>query len=280
MSQEPRKATDVLVELESKIDVLNGTIQSMDLNIKILSNKLSEVMKSLEKQQVQASSRIVVEAVQTAPAVPNHAVFGHSPVTDPERAVVVRAESKLPEMENPGFRRNSRPESYAGDGAYLKREGVPEPHQTPLRPGNKLPLPKPPPGRSDGDVVTNQLPPKNKAAPPPLVATAQQQLGSKQKAMTEQDTRGIVPVEQRVVDRNSKSVFLADVEIVNQHSGEQVSKSRTNGTGKWMAALPLGIYTVTIRKLESVTREKIESVQTITVDGTESPLKLQMVIIK
>jgi hypothetical protein len=276
MSQEPRKATDVLVELESKIDVLNGTIQSMDLNIKILSNKLNEIMKGLDKQQA-APPRILVEAVQTAPSAPNHSVFGQSPVTDPERAVVIRSDSKLPEMESPGFRRTSRPESYAGDGAYLKREGVPAPHSTPLGPGNKLP--KPPPGRSAGDVVTNQLPPKNKAAsPPPVVATAQQQLPPK--TMTEQDTHGIVPVEQRVVDRNGKSVFLADVEVVNQHSGEQVSKSRTNGTGKWMAALPLGMYTVTIRKLESVTREKIESVQTIQVDGTESPLKLQMVIIK
>jgi predicted phage tail protein len=94
------------------------------------------------------------------------------------------------------------------------------------------------------------------------------------------NTHGIVPVEQRVVDRNGKSVFLADVEIMDVSSGEQVSKSRTNGTGKWMAALPLGNYKVTVRKLESLTREKVEAIQTIKVDGTESPLKLPMVIIK
>jgi hypothetical protein len=278
MSQEPRKATDVLVELEAKINALSGTIQSMDLNIKILSNKLSEVMKSLDKQQAEPP-RILVEAIQTpSVATAPQAVFGKMPGIDPERSIVVKAESKLPEMEVPGFRRTSRPESFSGDGAYLKRAGVPAPHETPFGPGNKLPKPaaSPPPGRSGNDVpATPALTLKNKAASSPQPETQ-----SQAKAMTGMDTHGIVPVEQRVVDRNGKSVFLADVEIVDLSSGEQVSKSRTNGTGKWMAALPLGQYRVTIRKLESITREKVEAIQTIDVDGTESPLKLQMVIIK
>lgn len=265
MTQEPRKATDVLLELESKIDVLVGTLQTMDFNIKVLSNKLNEVMKSLEKQQ--ASPRVVVEAVQTQPNKAA-ALFGQIPTPDPERTVVVTADSKLGVDETPqGFRRNSRPETYsaAGDDIYLRKPGLPPP-SNPNSMANR-----PPPGRSAGETVAPTAPPpKNKAAAPPNVP----------KTPTEISTHGIVPVEQRVVDRNGKSVFLADVEVVDVSSGEQVSKSRTNGTGKWMAALPLGNYKVTIRKLESLTREKVESNQTITVNGLESPLKLPMVIIK
>jgi len=42
----------------------------------------------------------------------------------------------------------------------------------------------------------------------------------------------------------------------------------------------MGIYRVIIRKKESVTKDKVENIQTITVDGTTSPLKLPIVIIK
>jgi hypothetical protein len=271
MTQEPRKATDVLLELESKINVLLGTIQSMDLNIKVLSNKLNEIMKGLDNEQV-TSPKITVEAVQT-PTVPNKqaVLFGQAPPVDPERSVVITAESKLGMDDSPkGFRRNSRPESYAsGDDVYLKREGVPLP-SNPASSANR-----PPPGRSANDMAAPPSAlvapaPKNKAAPPPNTSQVPKEL----------NTHGIVPVEQRVVDRNGKSVFLADVEVVDVSSGEQIFKSRTNGTGKWMAPLPLGNYKVTIRKLESLTREKVESIQTIQVDGTESPLKLPMVIIK
>lgn len=278
MSQEPRKASEVLVELETKIDALLGTIQSMDLNIKILSNKLSEVMKSLDKQQA-SPSRIVVEAVQ-APSMPTapQAVFGKMPGVDPERSIVVMADSKLPEVEA-GFRRTSRPETFSGDGSYLKRAGVPAPHETPLGPGNRLMKPQPPPGRSGNDIPeAPPLVPKNKAAQSPFLTTTKQE--QPPTGMTEINNNNVVPVEQRVVDRNGKTVFLADVEITDLDSGKQVSKSRTSGTGKWMAALPLGQYKVVIRKLESITREKIESVQTVVVDGSESPLKLKMVIIK
>lgn len=262
MEQEPRKATDVLLDLESKIDVLMGTIKAMDLNIKVLSNKLNEVMKNLDKPTA-SPPKIIVEAVQSPTQV---IAPSPMPVTDPERAIMVTAESKLPADDAPiGFRRTSRPEGYAGDHEYIARPNVPPPNQPSAF--------KPPPGRSTNDTVI--VPPaKNKSVPknnPPPVSP---------KMVTGADTHGIVPVEQRVVDRNGKSVFLADVEVVDTSSGEQISKSRTNGTGKWMAALPLGNYKVTIRKLESLTREKVESIQTIEVNGNESPLKLPMVIIK
>jgi hypothetical protein len=270
MPQEPRKATDILLDLESKIETVLNTVRSQELNIKIISNKLNEVMKGLEKQNA-APHKIIVEAVQNTP-VPNQAahLFTQLPPVDPSRNVVVTAESKLPVEEGPkGFRRTSRPESYSDEKSYRTREVLPPP---PVAIPSETPQAnKPPPGRSVGEVVTAQIQPKTKAAPAPPSTT---------KVATEADTHGIVPVEQRVVDRNSKSIFLADVEIIDIATGEQVSKSRTHATGKWMAALPLGNYRVIIRKLESITRDKLESIQTIKVDGSEVPLRLPIVIIK
>ena len=267
MGQEPRKATDILLDLESKIERLLNTVQSQDLNIKVISNKLNKVIEGLEKQNA-GPQKIIVEAVQHTP-VPNQVahLFTQATPVDPQRSVVVTAESKLPMEEGPkGFRRNSRPESYSDDKSYRTREVLPPPPvATPS--AETVKANKPPPGRSVGEVVTAQSTPQNKVVPTP-------------KVLTGADTHGIVPVEQRVVDRHGKSVFLADVEIVDMAAGEPVSKSRTNATGKWMAALPLGNYKVIIRKLESLTREKIETVQTIQVDGREVPLRLQPVIIK
>jgi hypothetical protein len=57
-------------------------------------------------------------------------------------------------------------------------------------------------------------------------------------------------------------------------------KTRTNGTGKWMASLALGNYRVTIRKHDSATNTKLEATQDIQVDGTQSPLELQALIIR
>jgi hypothetical protein len=265
MEDNSRKATDVLLDLESKIEVLSGTIRAIDLNIKILSNKLTEVMKGLDRQQM-TPPKIVVEAAPAVVALPNQAIFAQIANVDPERRVAITAESKLPQVEDPGFRRSSRPESYAGD-TYLKREGVPPPHQTPLGPGNKL---LPPPGRNTGDNVAQQAPaPKNAASP---TKTTQQPPTNA--------THNVIPVEQRVVDRNGKSVFLADVEIVDVASGEQISKSRTNAAGKWMAALAVGAYKVSIRKLEALTKERLEAAQTVKIDGSQSPLKLPMIILK
>lgn len=279
MGQETRKATDVLLDLENKIDTLLGIVRSQDLNIKVLSNKLSDAMVRLDKLQTVVAPKATIEVVQT----PNNiaAVFGQVPVTDPERTVVVSAESKLPMDDGPqGFRRISRPETFSGDDSYIKKNGVPSPRSSfPIPATAAQAMAKPPPGRTENDIPVIQRPKEPKveapkpsperSVPPPT-----------QKIAQPIDPTGIVPIEQRVVDRNGRSVFLADVEIVDLSSGEQVSKSRTNATGKWVAALPLGEYRVAIRKLESLTREKVEAVQSFKVDGTESPLKLQMIIIK
>ena len=90
----------------------------------------------------------------------------------------------------------------------------------------------------------------------------------------------MVPVVQRVVDKNGKSVFLADVEIINTENLQTISKIKTNGAGKWIVSMLPGEYRVFIRKREALNKDRLEISQTITVDGSKSPLELQMVILK
>lgn len=295
---EPRKATDVLLDLESKVSMLLDIIRAQDLNIKVLSNKLNDVIGKLDKQQAQPP-KVIVEAVQTAPkasSVPP--TFAQIPAGDPERNIPVTAESKLPQSENPqGFRRSSRPETYAGDNAYL-----PHAEQSPQMPVQipKMPPPRQntngaPPGRGPGSEVTAMAPdtsPRNKKgvfAPPNPQGSPLAPPGSPNPLMAEepmeselpmQQAVGAIPVMQRCVDKNGKSIFLADVDIISLVDGQPVFKTRTNGTGKWMASLGIGAYRVTISKRASMNKEKLEAVQDIQVDGTQSPLELPMMIIK
>lgn len=249
MEQEPRKASDVLLALETKVDQLLGVIRNQDLKIGIISNKLNAVMEIIRK-------------TPTAPTTPVAPMFSAEAADElfpsyQNKEIPVSSEETLPQEHSPkGFRRTSRPESYAGDNAK------------PLPPKAAL---KPPPGRAEVFVPPQAVAksqPVDIQAPPPL--PAQQEQGNKNS----------VPVMQRVVDRNGKSVFLADVEIIDLTTSQPIFKTRTNGTGKWMASLMPGHYKVLIRKVESLTKERVETPQEITVDGTKSPLDLPTLIIK
>lgn len=279
MEQEPRKATDVLLALENKVDTLLSIIKAQDLNIKVLSNKLNAVMEQMSKQQA-APPQIKVEAVQ--PPLPANP-FVQMPAGDPEKTIPVLAESKLPSSTSPqGFRRNSRPETYQGDDAVLPHadEGHRMPLQLPKMPGpgpvsnpQMPPGARPPPGRGAGNEVVVQPPPKKQAAPPK--APVLSDLPPEEQAKV---ARGMIPVQQRVVNGTGKSVFLAQVEITNVQTNE-VTKTKTTGNGKWMTSLGIGAYRVVITKRESLT-ESLNATQDIQVDGSQSPLELPLLIIK
>ncbi len=277
---EPRKATDVLLDVESKVSMLLDIIRAQDLNIKVLSNKLNDVIGRLDKQQA-GPPKIIVETVQTAPKQPSNIppAFTQIPVGEPERNIPVTAESRLPQTEVPqGFRRSSRPETYAGDNAYLPHpeKELKMPVQIPnMPPGRQQPM-QAPPGRSEVTAPQAAMSRKGAVMPAP-----QHDIND----MTEEQpmpssAQGQIPVMQRCVDKNGKSIFLADVEIVSLLDGSPVFKTRTNGTGKWMASLGIGGYRVTINKRASMNKEKLEAVQDIQVDGTQTPLELPMMIIK
>lgn len=278
MEQEPRKATDVLLSLENKVDTLLNIIKAQDLNIKVLSNKLNAVMEQMAKQPA-APPQIRVEAVQAPlPANP----FVQMPAGDPEKNIPVMAESKLPSSSAPGaFRRNSRPETYQGDDAILPHadEGHRMPLQIPKMPSGPAPtqMPpgaRPPPGRGAGNEVVVQ-PTKKQSSAPPRTETFTDLPPEEQAKVA----RGMIPVQQRVVSGTGKSVFLAQVEITNVQTNE-ITKTKTTGNGKWMTTLGIGAYRVVITKRESLTKESLNATQDIQVDGSQSPLELPLLIIK
>lgn len=241
MDNAPRKASDVLLDLESKIDILLALARTQDLNIKTLSNKINNITQKLEV----STNKITVEAVNTL-VTPQLQQF---PILDPDKHVVISSENKLPLEKFPqGFRRTSRPETYSGNEFAQN--------------------PKPPPGR-DAEAIA-PLAAMSKPLPP------QQVKGNTNRNVIQ----NAIPVQQRIVDKNGKSVFLADVEITNPDNGEPIFKTRTNGTGKWAASLGVGNYRVVVKKRESQSKEKIEVVQDIYVDGSSSPLELKTMIIK
>jgi hypothetical protein len=261
MEKEPRKASEVILELESKIDVLMGLVRSQDLNMKILSNKLNALMEKLDKSPT--SPKIMVEAVNTTPNAFNTAVN-----VDAGKTIPVNADFNLPVEDSPlGFRRTSRPETYAGDNSYLPVQ----PKAAEPRFPTQIPRPS---GQAEIVVPTNI----NRQQGQPL--PTQPPKTQPKSEPVEFHEGNSIPVSQRVVDGNGKSVFLADVEVTDLTTMQLVFKTRTNGTGKWSAPLSAGAYRVIIRKRESLTKEKLEVAQEIQVDGTVSPLELSMMIIK
>jgi hypothetical protein len=249
LEKEPRKASEVLLELEAKIDVLMSIVRTQDLNIKILSNKVNSLLEKADKPTIISPPVIKVEAVDTRP------------LSDDNRQITVAPEHALPiEREPQGFRRTSRPETYSGDDAYLKRSSS----TAVVAPKFPTQIPK----LMEPEVVV------------PNQATKFTEIPSKKKADQPAPSGNNIPVMQRIVDKNGKSVFLADVEIIQSENMQTVVKTRTNGAGKWMQSLPIGTYRVFVRKRESLNKEKLEIVQDIQVDGSKSPLELQTMIIK
>lgn len=267
---EPRKASDVLLELESKINLLLESVKVQNVNIMVLSNKLNDVMAKMEK-------KITVEAVQNFP-VP---VVPAMPV-DPERAIPFSAETQLPQEHFPqGFRRTSRPETYVNEDTFPAYEEKNVPAQAPkmpqqqiMSPQGKMPM-QPPPGRSMGvdpsimGKPTNLTPPVSK--PPAFTMTDPAPLPNLQNH---------IPVMQRCIDKNNKSIFLANVEITDLATNQQVFKNRSKANGKWEAPLPVGKYRVDIKKYEALTKATLQATQDFQVDGRQSRLELPNLIVK
>lgn len=286
---EPRKATDVLLDLESKISTLLGIVRAQDLNIKVLSNKLNDVIGRLDKQQA-GPPKIIVETVQSPH--PQLAVmppgFTQLPAGDPDRTIPFASETNLPQSNEPqGFRRNSRPETYVNAPEEMRMQ-IP---RTPPSPPGRQSANAPPPGRGPGSEVTSIASNAGNAQifkgkggvimAPPQPSKPQQPTTppGEELHFPPFGEQGNIPVSQRCVDKNGKSIFLASVSIVDSNN-QPVFQTRTSGTGKWTAPLAVGAYRVTVHKQGSSIRDKIEAVQDIEVDGLKSPLELPMMIIK
>ncbi len=217
-----RKATDILLEIESKLDKMMNVYKTLSFDIKILSNKLNSITNTNNNLH-----------------------------NDTKHLVEIKQEDTLPiEISPEVSRRTSRPENYSVSSA-------------------------------DTNVVVPSSPvTKNVIANSTNDAENEDAYSFKEFKKSEPNLSSNVTIVQRIVDKNGKSLFLADVEVINPQDNSVKFKTRTNASGKWEAQVPPGNYNVMIKKREALTKGKIEVTQTINVDGNESLLNLDMLIIK
>ena len=198
-----RKASDILLSIEQKLDQLLLVITANDLTMKVIANKLQNL---IDKNQ-NISATTIDNLLPTVS------------VLSPEKEEIdINSEFNIQEEKNPsGIRRTSRSSSDAPESFFNE---------------NKIH--------------------KNVSK---------------------------IPITQRVVDKNGKSLFLANVEFFNEKS-ESIEQVKTNSVGKYQAQLFPGNYKVLIKKIEPLSKTQLECVQTITVDDNISILELPMIIIK
>lgn len=90
-----------------------------------------------------------------------------------------------------------------------------------------------------------------------------------------------IPVGQRITDNKGKDLFMADVLVTDLINGEVVNKLKTNAVGKWQTYLPVGKYSIHVSKItDSVSLNKIESLQEIEVTSQMKSLQLPIAIIR
>ncbi len=226
MESVPRKASEVLLDLERKIDNILSIIMALDLNIKVLSNKYTTLISFLQSQKITHDKAPIPIEINND--------------------TQISSEFTIPiEQEPIGIRRTSRPDSFINESL----------------PATKQTIKKEETINTDIFVQTDNKNNINLNKPKNI-------------------TQNTVPVIQRVVNSLGKSLFLADVEIINIDTIELVAKTRTNGVGKWQFPLPVGSYRIIIKKFEQATKEKLEAIQEIQIDGQTSPLELSTIIVK
>lgn len=74
-------------------------------------------------------------------------------------------------------------------------------------------------------------------------------------------------ISQRVLDENSKVLYMAVVEVIDLNSGNKVTRTQTKANGKFILKLKPGNYRFKISKTKNLQTGRIESFEDITVVG-------------
>lgn len=247
-----RSASEVLLSMETKLDILLQTNRSLDLNFKVLSNKFNQILQLLNTdpmipqlnpgnafpvQSVQQDNTDLYSASMLYPKAPTNGstavtsqTFNVGNVNTQQLSQIkVKDQLEIPsdmpltmETAPVGFARTSRPETHMAQEV--------------------------------GQIVKN--------TPTPSIQLPQT-YGPKESANASEKT---YPVQQRVTDAQGKSLFMCDVQILDS-KGVQVWKGRTNGVGKWSAALKPSTYKVNVKKHDSIAKKTIDVTQNITVNS-------------
>lgn len=223
---EQRSATEVLLEIEQKVEYLIKQLASTDLNIKILSNKIN----NLSQGQLVAPVAAATTVQNTNQQFSNTNIFNQPNV--PLGQVKIDPEQQLPITDSVvGQRRTSRDASF---GVVAEPVVQRQSNQQSLLPS----------------------PPQQQPQP---VAQATALDSSKPQNSVDKSHQLKVPVSQRIVNEKGKAIFLANITISDEKGNVVENGKRTSANGKWNALLSPGRYKV------SIVKNKVESLQDITV---------------
>lgn len=241
MSDNSRKATDVLISIESKLETLINQQRSQELNNKILSNKISSLIELFNSNNPPSVNPNVssIQQVSDKPKAQPKINIEAADLSPNAKNIKVSSSPNLSVESNPvGIRRSSRDEPENSKAIEnVRNEPVEQFINYPEVKQEKFVAPK----LSEGTSVQ---------------------------------------ITQRVVDKSNKSLFLAEVEIKSLSDNTIVAKTRTNSLGKWMTTLPVGDYRVSISKRETNNKSKVEVFQDLNVDGRKNLIQLNDLIIK
>jgi hypothetical protein len=243
MSENQRTAVDVLLSLETKIDQLTYLNRNLELNNKVLSNKITHIMGllsslSIEQKTIAKEAYDPIGIATSPPALLPEFAPPPSRQQHQIEDEVTFPQEVTPSVETApvGFRRTSRPETYTQNQAPQKK-----------------------------NVPTPSIPQGDFKPPTKII-------------QNERDASARVPLSQQIIDNKGQKMFLSSVEIVNVETGTTEAKTRTNGVGKWTASLPYGRYRVKIRKQEGLGKQGEEYTQELIVNG-KTPQDLPPVIL-
>jgi hypothetical protein len=270
-NEAPRTASQVILELEAKVDNLTDLVKSQNFANQLLSNNITELIQLVKTMNVsssQTSRTPSAEAVDFIPQIQSFQQQRHNlEQQDPDRYMPIFAENKILDVKDMLVpRRTSRP-----DGDKVVNSPSPPPKQDEemeFRPY----APKAP-------TVAKQV--SQQKIQQPVIQQTQQPVQQPVQQNNKFVVQNAVPIIQRVVDGNGKSQFLAEVEIVNADTSKLALKTKTNASGKWVASLSPGNYQVVIRKKGNGGNIKdLQAVQTIPIDGSVSPLEIKTITVK
>lgn len=94
------------------------------------------------------------------------------------------------------------------------------------------------------------------------------------RSRTEEPSMRKIPVSQRIIYKDGKNVYMANVEFFNSEK-KLVKKTRTNASGKWIVALPPSSYVVKITKAATSVKTKVDLLYTIVVTESDKQIELE-----
>lgn len=219
-----RNASEIIVALENKVDLLSKIIYSQDLILKVISNKLSEISELLKNNNKPTVPQFMAEAVDQEPII-----------QDP-RNIVITPQNSIEVDHGKSIRRTSREPT-----EEKKTPTSADPEIT-----VRMPIQVPRPNGGSEVVSSNK---SNPSIPS-------------------------IPIQQKILNTANKAVFMANVEVINLDTKETIIKTRTNGVGNWMGALPPGNYNVLVKanipvdRNGSADKEMKTAVQQIKIDSS------------